>query len=574
MVIIKRFMLTLSFAFSLSLGLSNPASAAVEVNISVDKNPVSQGASFVLTVIADDHLSRTAWQPEQQLDQFRVLSTSVSSNTQIINGETSRSTEFRTVLQAPNEPGRYQIGPLQVAGVLSNTIELEVVPLSAEQQAQQLPAAFIEVTVDRDQLYVQQQLQLTAQLYLGANLLSGNILPPQLEHAEISQLGKDQESYEMRNGKRYQVFQRTYLITPQRSGELTITAPVFTGQINAGRSLSPFSTMNSAEAVTTSTAPLPITVLPVPPEWPTDSSWLPAELATISVDRVNQNTTAKVGEPLLLEYRITAIGVQSDLLPQFRIAAIAGVDSYPEPSQRQTSERNGKLVAQQVTQVAIIPRQSGWLEIPPQTLVWFNTVTGEVERSQTQPLRIEVAAASGLQPQAPQRVVTEPQAPLSTSTDVDQPVAVQTSAGLWPYALMLVIAAWATTTVLLLWRIQQLRQPRRDHSSTVTTAPADALTALRKACTANDAEQAELALKQWAQQLQLDPPYLVHLANHFQHAPFKSQLAHLSQCRYAAASPSWQEGKALWRAVQAVKRSNQQQLENRSLLPKLYPGES
>ncbi len=560
-------------ATALALGIAwfSPSGLAVDVNISVDNNPVTSGSSFTLMVIADDHLSRTAWQPEQQLDQFRVLSTSVSSSTQIINGQTSRSTEFRTVLQAPTEPGIYRIGPVQVAGALSNSIELEVQPLSAEQQAQQIPAAFMEVELDRDQLYVQQQLQMTAKLYLGANLLSGNILPPQLENAEISQLGKDQESYEMRNGKRFQVFKRVYLITPQRSGELVIKAPVFNGQINSGRSLSPFSSMSGAETVTTAAPPLTIRVLPVPPDWPATASWLPAELATISVDlNPDEVTQGKVGEPLTLKYRVTAIGVQSDLLPRFIPAAINNADSYAEPSQRQTSERNGKLVAQQLTQVTIIPRQSGRLTIPAQELVWFNTVSGRIERSISQPLDIDIAAASGLQPQAPQTAVAVTQ-PLDTIATPALLVNQHNNAGWWPYLMMLVIALWAATTVVLLWQLQRLRL--HSQQPAITTPVIYDFKQLRKACADNHAEHAELALKHWAQhQLGLTPPYLPSLANYFNHAPLRSQLEHLSQCRYAADQAPWQEGKALWRAVQAVQRQTHAVAAQSNILPPLYPG--
>ncbi len=564
MVTAMRKMLTLILS-SLVIAVSS-ASSAVEVTISVDKNPVTIGSRFTLSVIADDHLSRTAWQAEQQLAQFSVLSTAVNSSTQITNGGTLRSTEFRTQLQAPTAPGSYRIGPLQVAGATTNAIELTVLPLSAAEQAEQAPAAFMEVNLDRQQLYVQQQLQLTATLYLSANLLSGNIAPPQLQHAEISQLGKDQESYEMRNGKRYQVFKRVYLITPQRSGELIINAPVFSGQINSGRSLSLFTTANSTDTVTTAAQQLPITVLPVPAEWPATASWLPAELATISVAADNSNNAGKVGEPLTLTYRITAIGVQSDLLPVLQLPTIATADTYPEPSQRQTSERNGKLIAQQITQVAIIPRQSGTLVIPPQPLVWFNTLTGQVERSLSAALEIDIAAAPALQPQPAITPAAADAVPAVGNPAM--PLAAPQS-NWWPYLLLLVVVLWLSSSAWLLLQLRQLRQARQTATEPM---PRFDLKQLRQACHNNAAEQAELALKQWAsQQLGLQAPLLSALAAYFNNAPLTAQLEHLNHCRYAAQSPPWQEGKALWRAVQAVQRQQPPQGAETAQLPALYP---
>ncbi|MDX1705029.1 BatD family protein [Pseudidiomarina sp.] len=579
-----RFILLLFTAMLLAgSGLAQAVSDDTEVNASVDKNPVIAGETFVLTLTVNDAVSANSWQPGAELGAFRVLNTSTSSNTQIINGEVSRTTAFRTLLQAP-APGSYEIPAITLNNASSQPIELQVVAAGddASQAAQR--DVFMKASIDTREVYLQQQLKLNARLYLAANLQSGNIIPPQLDSAEISQLGSDKETYEIINGRRFQVFQRTYLITPQRSGELTIKGPVFNGQIAVSSPGSIFSSFSSTEQVTTATEDIPLTVLPVPDNWPADAQWLPVQLATLSLelaaDDEEVSTAIPVGQPLTLTYRLTVVGVSPDQLPRLQPPTIENASVYAETPQSASTERNNSLIAQQVLTVAVIPRAAGTLTIPELRIPWFNTATGRIQYASTEPVQLRVTAPQGLQP-AP------PETPIATSGESGQPAAAEIPAAAqpeamktwWPMLAALFAILWLIT-MLIAYRLYQRQGAQRKASTTADhdQAPAGAAAQLKKikqACEKNDAMAVEHALRDWAQQqLRLTDPSFAGIADHFGHTPFRSQLNHLSNCRYGGKHSDWLEGKALWRALQAAIRSKQKGNNgpsDDSSLPQLYP---
>ncbi len=576
----KRFMLILIAALSLTAvapAQAQSANATTEVNASVDKNPVIAGETFVLSLTVNDALSSGAWQPGSKLGPFRVLNTSTSTSTQIINGEVSRTTEFRTLLQAP-EPGTYQIPAITLSNASSQPIELEVVAAGDDASQAEQRDVFMKASIDASEVYLQQQVKLTARLYLAANLQSGNIIPPQLESAEISQLGSDKETYEIINGRRFQVFQRTYLITPQRSGDLTIQGPVFNGQITVSSPGSVFSSFNSTEQVTTATQDIPLRVLPVPDNWPEDAQWLPVQLATLSLElELNDDELPDkipVGQPVTLSYRLTVVGVSPDQMPRLQAPAIDNASVYAESPQSASTERNNSLIAQQVLTVAVIPRAAGSLTIPELRIPWFNTQTGRIQYATTDPVELLVSAPSGLQPVPPEAPDADV---VDESSAKEQPKAVVEPR---PTGWQLVAAVFALlwlVTMLVAFRLylRQRRQKRvaEEPSGQPASLPAQ-LKQIKQACDKNDAAAAERALRDWAQHhLKLTDTSFAAIADHFGHTPFRSQLAHLSGCRYASKQTPWLEGKALWRALQAAIRSKQSNAgsQDKTALPQLYP---
>lgn len=561
---------------------AQPASGDTEVNASVDKNPVIAGETFVLTLTVNEAVSANSWQPGAELGAFRVLNTSTSSNTQIINGEVSRTTAFRTLLQAP-APGRYQIPAITLSNASSQPIELEVIAAGDETSQAAQRDVFMKASIDASEVYLQQQVKLNARLYLAANLQSGNIIPPQLDSAEISQLGSDKETYEIINGRRFQVFQRTYLITPQRSGELTINGPVFNGQIAVASPGSVFSSFNSTEQVTTATEDIPLTVLPVPDNWPADAPWLPVQLATLSLELAANDEQAPaeipVGQPLTLSYRLTVVGVSPDQMPRLQPPAMENASVYAESPQSASTERNNSLIAQQVLTVAVIPRAAGTLTIPELRIPWFNTQTGRIQYASTAPVQLTVTAPQGLQP-AP------PEAPAATSVDTGQLVTAEVPAASqsepiktwWPVVAAAFAILWLISTLIAyrLYRRQGMQASAGISTATDTAreSPAAQLRQIKQACDNNDAMAAEHALRNWAQQhLQLTDTSFAGIADYFGHTPFRSQLSHLSNCRYGSKHNDWLEGKALWRALQAAIRSKQKDSSDTpdSALPQLYP---
>nr|WP_244993645.1 BatD family protein [Pseudidiomarina sediminum] len=561
---------------------------ASEVIISVDKNPVGAGDTFVFTLTVDTFIDDTLWQPAEVLESMEVMGTSSSTSTQIINGETTRQQTFRSIIKAPNQLGSYILGPVTLAGVTSNSINLSVLAAD-DPELQEKRQAFMRVELGREEVYVQEQVDVTAKLYLAANLHSGNIIPPQLDDADIRQIGSDQDTTEVIDGRLFQVFTRRFVVIPQRSGEQVIRGPMFQGQINVDSQRTMFPTFSATKSITTAATDITLNVLPSPSDWPATQTWLPAELVSLAVSVGNeasaQDSNAQLqitqGEPITFTYRLTAVGPNADQLPRLdtlvKNLAIANASVYPETPESAMTQRNGSLVSQQTLRVAVIPHQAGSLEIPALTVPWFNTILRQTATATAPAQQLSVAPSTGTpSTPAPAATQTEPTAAdTDTDTSSESPTATtgRTTTIYWQVATAVLVVLWLAT---LAWLFGRGKQQRAQHvAQAAAEPPRFSLNQLKQACLANDAKATELALKQWMRDgLQLPSQQFQQLAAHFNHAPLRGQLEHLQRCRYAAVNEQgWHEGKALWRAIQAAlqaKRQHQAKGDDASL-PKLYP---
>lgn len=568
-----KFIATIGIAlFSLAISAQSP-----EVIASVDKNPVIQGEPFILTITVDDDVSEATLNIHEQLQDFLVLSTSSSKRTSVINGVTTRSTSFMVHLQAPETVGTFRIPAIKIHDSASNAIELEVIDAqTAEATLEQRPA-FIRTILDTEQVYVQQQFKLISRLYLSANLHSGNLTAPTTADADVVQFGADEESYEIINGKRYHVFQRTYLITPQRSGTVTIEGPVFNGQIARDAARSLFSAIANTQPVSAKAPPTQIEVLPRPSNW--QGHWLPAELVTLTVEQVEPEAPISVGQPITLTYRLTALGVRPEQLPQFNFFDdLEQVSVYPEAPELGSTVRNGKVIAQRSQTLAVIPRTEGTLTLPGATVPWFNTRLGKMQLAQTDAITIDVGPGSMPLPNlAPNLQPSIDTAADSLPHELDvgvgaKGVSATPTSVLATWLMFLFGGLWVLTLIALVWLWRRTRQTPLSVTQEPNLLGGTSLQEIQQAAKANNAKSCEDALRQWGRNtLTLRMDDLLELADYFQYEPLTSQLEHLQQCRYGQSAGPWLEGKALLRALTAALRQQPQPRSSQQRLQPLYP---
>lgn len=208
-----------------------PAWAVDQLSASVDKNPVLVGEYFTLTIEANGKVSGQMPDTSALSAQFVTSPVSTSSRTSIINGSMSSTTSWQMQLLS-RKAGEFTIPSFEVAGHQSRPIKLKV--LAREQDGETQQNIFIKTELKPDTLHVQQAALFTVKLYLGQDLLDGQLSAPQMQDAQIAQLGKQSEDYEIVNGRRYMVVTREYLVQPQKSGTFTLEPPIFNGQIREG----------------------------------------------------------------------------------------------------------------------------------------------------------------------------------------------------------------------------------------------------------------------------------------------------------------------------------------------------
>src|SRR5690606_31686917 len=295
--------------------LGNPARAA-ELVASVDRLQVMAGDSVELTL----ELSAPALANKPDLTPllplFEVLD-SRQINRVVRDAEGSHATTRWILTLLPRRTGYVVIPPLQVGDAVSAPITLQVSEASApESNGERLMPVFIDASLDRDTLYVQAQALLTLRIYHSVSLFDDSTLTPlQTPEARVEQLGKPR-TYETRiNGVRHGVIEVRYAVHPLRSGELELPSQVFSATL----------VERSGRRVQVSSPPIPLTVKPVPAEYPADAPWLPATALTLSESWSDSEEPLKVGDSLTRTLTLRAEGLSASQLPPVPLSEAEGV---------------------------------------------------------------------------------------------------------------------------------------------------------------------------------------------------------------------------------------------------------
>lgn len=101
--------------FIVALMAATPAYAITSLQASVDQNPVIEGQSLVLTVIADGNINSGDLNTSSLLKDFIVGRTSISRSKQIMNFNTRNETRWQ-VLLSPKAGGNITIPAFNIKG--------------------------------------------------------------------------------------------------------------------------------------------------------------------------------------------------------------------------------------------------------------------------------------------------------------------------------------------------------------------------------------------------------------------------------------------------------------------------
>ncbi|QYK02689.1 BatD family protein [Shewanella psychrotolerans] len=439
-----RYFLTLSL---LALCLSNSAYALTKLETSVDRNPAIEGEYLVLTIKADDDVDNGSLDTSGLLKDFIVGRTSVSRSTQIMNFDASKETRWQ-ILLAPKKTGTVTIPSLTIDNISSAPIALQVA--ASGSQPEQMKNLFIRSSLSSEEAYVGQLITYKVKLYLAVELQRGVLSAPNVEGAQLKQLGEDSDTTEILDGRRYRVIERTYSIIADKPGTLSLSGASFSGDVlvEASRRGGMFS-FNESRPMQAKAAPNEITILPVPESF--RGKWLVSDLVVLKEDWPENNATAnsngnskeesiEVGTPITRNISLLASNTDDASLPEITLPVPDSFKSYPEKPQRQTFVREKQVVSQLTQTTAIVPTKAGTYTLPEISIPWWNSRTKKQEFA-TLPARTVTVVASASTPT--NSALSSPTAP----TDMTN-----SSAGVWPYLTALFALLWLAT--LILWRKQ------------------------------------------------------------------------------------------------------------------------
>jgi hypothetical protein len=539
------------------------------VSATVDRRNIAMGETLMLVIASDAAEDPAATDLSPLERDFDILQRSSSSSMQIINGQSQRSRELRLEL-LPQREGTVQIPPLDVDGVRTEAIQIEVSAAPPAASADQ--DVIFSAEVDTDSVYVQQQVVLTLRVEQAINLDERSVSELELEQdAFITPLG--QNSYQRNSGgKRWLVNELRFAIFPQQSGTLTIPAQTFVArERRPSRSLFDLS---SGPRLQRRSQPIEIAVKPRPATFP-GTDWLPAQQLSIEEQWSEDPEQLAVGQSLTRTVIVRAQGLQGAQLPPLLFSPQQGLKYYPDQPSIEDSESDQGVIGMRVDSAALVPVQPGSYALPEVRIPWWDTSTDSL-RYATLPartLRVSAApqaAGSGVADTDPAPGATGPAEPSANRAGLEGSVTDTTvnSTALrsWQLATAVCAAGWLLST-LLWWR----RRARSQPSGTLATGPgghtADsedekaAWRQLREACTRRDASGAHRALQQWLRQCadyrRAENPR--QYVSRRQADALLQAMDTLERTLYAAAADraSW-DGRALLQAAEALRATNKQ----------------
>ncbi|PCK29671.1 BatD family protein [Pseudoalteromonas piscicida] len=445
--------------FFLSLLICSQTSWALDkLTASVDKNPVLAGEYFTLSIIAEGKVKGTIPDVSALSNDFVTSPVNTSSRTSIINGSVSSSTTWQMQLVA-RSPGTYTIPAFEVDGAKSQPIEISVVARDDQQQSKDI---FVNTELKTRNLYVQQAALYTVKLYIGKDLLDGQLSDPVSDGAIFTQLGKASEEYEIIDGRRYMVLTREYMIQPQKSGNFTIEPPVFNGQIRDNYRR--MATSAVGDSIDFSVSPIPADAA---------DTWLPSEYLNFSEEWQPKTATFTVGTPITRTLTLTAVGVTKEQLPEIQMEDVNGFRIYPDTSERKQITRDGKVISQLIVSFAYLPQSAGDFTLPEVTLPWFNTITKreEVATLPSKTLSVVQDPNQPLLPQTP-KVAQQPlNTTPSSAASVPAQVITEYKTPLWVWAVAASGYVVWLITLLIWWSTSKSKVQRQPQPAQQVTAP-------------------------------------------------------------------------------------------------------
>ena len=565
------------FTLAALCALLLPAPAAADVYASVDRASVQVNESFSLTLTADGGESG---EPDiAGLDaDFDVLGRSQNSSISIINGERQSSRRWTYVL-LPKRAGSFRIPALSVDGVSSKPIEITVREATVAPPGE--ADVFFEVSLDREQSWVQAQVIYTIKLYLGVAVRQTSLEDPRVEGGEvlIERLAEDRRYEAQIDNRLYTVIERNFALFPQASGDYTIEPVRFTASLwERGRISSP--RVFSSEALE-----LRIEPVVTPPAELAGADWLPARSISLTATLRPEDGVLETGEPANVRLRLQADGLMSSQLPELAITEQGGLRVYPDQPDLQTRALQTTMLSTREQSFAIIAARGGVFPLAELTLPWFDVNEGEwrVERLSLPALRAAgvVSAEVPAAPTEPARDTVEQPAAANPAPAATAGAATDVATRAEVFRLKLIayglLALWLVT-VWLYWRsgrerAKARRKARRERDANAPfRATQKAFKALQRACDADDPKATQRALIEWAGHYwpQQATRSLGDIAARLPAAEAAAVEA-LNRHLYSNGDAPW-DGKPLRAALQRMHRAGvRERLAKRDELPPLFP---
>ncbi len=439
-----------------------PASAQ-QIETSVDRTELARGETLTYTIRVYDRRQGMQLDLTPLTEEFEVLGTRTSSQIRSVNGVVESWTDYIVTL-FPRVEGELTIPAVRVNESMTEPVAV-LVRNEGARSNQSNGELFLELEVNKETVYVQEQLLFAIRLHYTINGIRNPVFT-ELDMADsvIQEIGSPNQYEKLIDGVRYGVYEKRYVIFPQRSGSLEIPDILFRGEVTDGSSNFVFRNLNTRR-VTAFTEGLEIEVLERPQSARDSDIWLPLRSLSLEESWSGPVDDPHIGDNLVRTISMRAEGLDGALLPPLAELNIEGANFYPEPPEIDRVFVDGSIVGTRVESSAIIATEAGALEIPEIAIPWWNVETDQQEIAVIPATIFAINAVAGATP-AEQTIAGSGEnlaellasAPALDQETIDAQAAAETFEINQDWLARLSAAALALVAAAFLWLLLRPRQ--------------------------------------------------------------------------------------------------------------------
>lgn len=471
--------------------LSQISLSAPTVTLSRQHIAINESVELIVNLDKDEEIPKAFMDSLKQ--RFSVENLGRSSETSCVNFKCS-SNYKTTLLLSPDSVGLWTIPALTISTGASKPLQIKVSEPNNDPDAGNLQNVFIELSLDKNQAYVDEQVLLTLKINSAIQLTNVQLSPIEVDNLSIKELNKTNYQRNL-GGVPYTTYEITYALFGKSSGELSIPPVRASGLIPDGRSMGFGSFFNSGKRINIRSNALSLNVLPIPPN--VQGDWLPAQSLVIKDEWLSDLSNAKVGESLTGEITVSALGLSSEQLPSLKIKASPDYKLYLEKPDLDNHQNENGIIGIRKEKFALVPNKAGTIEFPKIEVTWWDIATKSFKKASLSAKQITIKPNAEIN-QSDQNLITSGPLPTETKSPIQTPTgSEEVDASIFQplfYASVCINLLLAGLSLLLFRRTKQYQaiEPTTKSKTNTIDWQAD----LSSACQAQDASQIKHALIQ------------------------------------------------------------------------------
>ncbi|GAB1269446.1 BatD family protein [Aurantivibrio infirmus] len=559
---------------------------AQTLTATTDRVTLSENETLELTIRFDERVDFGSPNFDKLAENFDILNQRRGDQIELFDTGAGYWTEWNLAL-SPKKVGELEIPAFTIRGASSEPIAISVKPSSPATPGE-LKDIFLEVTTDKEEVYVQEQLLLTVRINTG--LLFRDIRISKelaVENAVVEKISETIYNKQLQ-GKLYRVIEMKYVIFPQKSEPLKIPSlswNLVMATTKSSRLNSRFNTPGTLMRLRSEEI-----VVPVKPKAATFTGpeWMPAQ--EVSIEQHWSSSTSKlvVGEPITRTLTLRALGLSAAQIPPLPEQQISGLKMYSDQPQFDDLRTHTGLKGNRIESQAIVPTKAGTIILPEVQVAWWDTVN-DYQRFATLPEQVLTiapsAANASIPPPLPGQTPTLNDPALTSDADIENSENISVGFSLnktWPWIASNLAFASLALLFFIAWQRKasaQQSSQEDDDKAKLELKINDVFHTIRKACSEQKPKAARTALSQWGG-LYWGINHTLSLQEIAQRSGspvLTKALEELDEILYGKQNipeQSW-DGNGLWQALVTFKKQNKDKVKRINIaekhLPPLYP---